>query len=152
MEISVRIKYKNFLFYWLPVLIYCIFIFIQSSYPSPEDIPNIPYLDKFLHFCAYALLGALFLRAYLTLRIKNNTNLVIILGILSSAIYGISDEIHQYYVPFRDADLMDVLADTLGSIFGVWIYYLFIVKYYSYILKIPGLTKLGISYIKKAND
>lgn len=129
MEIYVKQKYKNLLFHWFPILIYCVLIFIQSSYPSPEDVPDIPYFDKFLHFSAYALLGALFIRAYRTLWIKDNTNLLIILGILSSSFYGISDEIHQYYVPFRDADLMDVLADILGSLFGVWIYYLLMLKY-----------------------
>ena len=152
MDISERSKYKNFLFYWLPILIYCIVIFIQSSYPSPEDVPDIPYFDKFLHFSAYALLGFLFVRAYRTLRIKDNLNLVIILSILSSSIYGISDELHQHYVPFRDADMMDAFMDMLGSIFGAWIYYLFMVKYRSYMLKIPGLTKLRTLYKNSAND
>ena len=142
MEISVRSKYKNFLFYWLPILIYCIVIFIQSSYPSPEDVPDIPYFDKFLHFSAYALLGFLFVRAYRTLLIKDNFNLVIILSILSSSIYGISDELHQHYVPFRDADMMDAFMDMLGSIFGAWIYYLFMVKYRSYILKNSWFDKI----------
>ena len=45
-----------------------------------------------------------------------------ILGIILSSLYGISDEIHQHYVPYRDADIMDALADIIGSIFGVYIY------------------------------
>jgi len=115
-------KYKHFLFYWLPIIIYCTLIYIQSSYPSPEEIPQWPYVDKCLHFAAYALLGALFLRAFNTLRIKDNLKLAMILSITLSSLYGISDEIHQHYVPYRDADVMDVLADILGSIFGAYIY------------------------------
>ena len=112
----------KFFSYWLPIIIYCLFIFIQSSYPSIKSAPELPYFDKVLHFVGYALLGALFLRAFKTSRIKNNVKLVVILSILLSSLYGISDEIHQYFVPYRDADLMDVLADTLGGIMGVYLY------------------------------
>jgi len=75
-----------------------------------------------LHFVAYAILGALFSRAFKTSRIKNNVKLMLILSVLLSSLYGISDEIHQYFVPYRDADFMDVLADMLGGIMGVYIY------------------------------
>ena len=108
--------------YWFPVFIYCLLIFMQSSYPSPESVPDWPYIDKLLHIAVYALLGALFLRAFKTLRIQHNLKLVMILSILLSSLYGISDEIHQHFVPFRNADLMDVFADVLGSIIGVYIF------------------------------
>ena len=122
MGTSINAKSKNFLFYWFPVFIYCLLIYIQSSHPSPEDIPSIPYFDKILHFAAYAFLGGLLLRALKTLTIKDNLRLITILGITLSSLYGISDEIHQHYVPYRDADIMDALADIIGSIFGVYIY------------------------------
>lgn len=47
---------------------------------------------------------------------------MLILSVLCSSLYGISDEIHQHFVPYRSADLMDVLAGTLGGIMGVYIY------------------------------
>jgi len=97
-------------------------IYIQSSYPSPKGIPGIPYFDKALHFAAYALLSALFFRALKTGPIKNNVKLVMILSIVLSSLYGISDEIHQHYVPYRNADVMDVLADILGSFIGAYLY------------------------------
>jgi VanZ family protein len=75
-----------------------------------------------LHFVAYALLGTLFLRAFKTSRIKNNIKLMLTLSVLLSFLYGISDEIHQHFVPYRSADLMDVLADMLGGLMGVYIY------------------------------
>ena len=113
---------KNFLTYWFPIVIYCLLIFIQSSYPAIKNAPELPYIDKVLHCVAYALLGALFLRAFKTSRIKNNVKLMLILSVLLSSLYGVSDEIHQYFVPYRDAEIMDVLADTLGGIMGVYIY------------------------------
>ena len=115
-------RYKNFLFYWFPIIIYCLIIFIQSSYPSPETTPDLPYFDKLLHFSAYAVLGAMFSRAFKTTQFKNNTTLLLILSILASSLYGISDELHQCFVPCRDADIMDALADIVGSICGVYLF------------------------------
>ena len=111
---------KKFIYYWLPVVLYCLLIFIQSSCPSPESIPVLPHLDKLLHFIAYAILGILFFRAFRTQRFKENINMVIMLSILSSSLYGMSDEVHQYFVPYRDADIMDFFADVAGSICGVY--------------------------------
>ena len=118
--------YKNLLFYWFPIIIYCLIIFIQSSYPSPETVPDLPYMDKLLHFSVYAVLGALLLRAFKTTWLKNNIKLVITLSILASSFYGISDELHQYFVTCRNADIMDVLADILGSVCGVYLYWLLV--------------------------
>ncbi|QTA89594.1 VanZ family protein [Desulfonema magnum] len=122
-------KYKNILFRWALVFIYCFLIYIQSSHSSAISDPGIPHIDKLLHFLAYALLGVLFFRAFSTMRFKDRINLLMILSILSSICYGISDEIHQHYVSSRSADIMDVLADTFGSICGVFFYELLMVKY-----------------------
>lgn len=113
---------QKFILYWVPVFIYCSLIYIQSSYPAPESVPQLPCIDKVLHLAVYAVLGALFCRALKTLPIKNNIKLVVILAIILSSLYGISDEIHQHFVPCRNADVMDVLADILGSILGVYLY------------------------------
>jgi VanZ family protein len=117
---------KHLISRWLPLIIYCLIIFIQSSQPAYEHLPEFKYSDKFLHFSAYAVLGILFFRAFQTLGIKTNIRLLILLSIVSASLYGISDEIHQYFVPFRNADLLDVLANTLGAVCGVYLYHLWV--------------------------
>ena len=124
MTVSERPKFRNFLICWLPLIIYCLIIYIQSDHPSPEEIPSWTYLDKILHFGAYGLMGILFFRAYETLPLRNNKGLLILISIGSATLYGISDEIHQYFVPFREAEIMDVVANTMGSICGVHFYHL----------------------------
>ena len=121
-------KLHKFTVYWFPVLIYCLLIYVQSSHPAPQNLPDWPLMDKLLHFACFALLGALFLRALNTTPIKHHLKLVLILSVLLSSLYGISDEIHQSFVPFRTADPMDVLADILGSIAGVCLYQKFAIK------------------------
>lgn len=105
--------------YWLPVIVYCFFIFILSSLPYPEKAPKYPHMDKVFHFIEYAVLGALFLRAFKTLRFNDKKYLVIFLSVTASIIYGLSDELHQYFIPYRNASFMDIVADAAGSIFGV---------------------------------
>ena len=122
------IKLITFLYRWLPLIIYCLVIYIQSDLPSIEHIPSFEFSDKVMHFFAYAGLGVLFYRAYQTLRIKDNLRLLILASIVSASLYGISDEIHQYFVPSRDASILDVIANILGAICGVYLYSLWAVS------------------------
>jgi VanZ family protein len=68
-------------------------------------------------------MGILFYRAYRTLPIRNNIRILVFLSMFSAAFYGISDEIHQSFVPYRDGSVSDVLADILGAVCGVYIYH-----------------------------
>jgi VanZ family protein len=122
-------KYRNFMISWLPVVLYCTVIFIQSSYPSVVRLHDVPFGDKYLHVAGYALLGMLFFRAFRSLHGGNRLLLAILLSISASTTYGISDEIHQYFVPSRSADVMDALADMVGSSVGVMAYFLLVEKY-----------------------
>jgi len=121
-------KLKRFLLYWLPLILYCLLIYIQSAYPSPEQIPSFPFVDKVLHFAAYGIMGILFYRAYQTLRIKDNIQMLMLLSVVSASLYGISDEIHQSFVPFREAAVADAIADIIGAFSGVCLYQLLVVS------------------------
>ncbi len=117
---------KHLLTRWFPLIAYCIFIFFQSSHPTPQEIPSFRFMDKMLHIAAYAVLAILFYRAYQTLPIRHNQRLLVVLSILSASLYGISDEIHQYFVPFREADIFDGIADIIGAICGAYLYHLWL--------------------------
>ena len=114
---------KSLITRWLPLILYCLLIYIQSAHPSPEELPSFKFMDKMLHFVAYGVMGILFYRAYLTLRIRNQQQLLVFLSIVSASLYGVSDEIHQYFVPDRHAAFSDVIADILGAVCGVFLYH-----------------------------
>ena len=116
-------KTKIFAYYWLPLIAYCGFIYIQSSYPSPQRLPSFEFSDKLLHFAAYAVMGVLFYRAYQTLPFKTNIQLLVLFSMSSASLYGVSDEIHQSFVPYRDGSFWDVIADVLGAVCGVYVYH-----------------------------
>ena len=115
---SSNIRTKIFSLYWLPVVLYCLLIFIQSSYPATESLPSFPHMDKLAHAGAYALLGFFFFRAFRTTSVGKKTVWLVIFSALSATLYGISDEIHQYFVPSRTADVLDMAANTAGSVIG----------------------------------
>jgi VanZ family protein len=111
---------NQFLRYWLPLIAYCLIIFVQSSSSElPVELPAIEHLDKVLHAGGYGLLGILFYRAYRS-RWPNASGWTMAnASLLSAAVYGLSDEFHQYFVTGRSADPWDWLADTIGAVLGV---------------------------------
>jgi VanZ family protein len=131
---------KKFTIYWLPLIIYCGALFIQSSFAATGQY-SVSFFDKILHFTAYALLGILFFRALGTLAIRKRTHLTALLSIMAASLYGLSDEIHQYFVPLRDADMLDWLADVIGSICGVLLYLYTLRRRGAHSETIHGLTK-----------
>ena len=120
---------KHFLHYWFPLLLYCLIIFFQSSYPTLERTPDLPFIDKVLHVAGYALLGALFLRGFRHSRFKDHHGLIWVGSILLTGIYGATDEWHQHYVPYRSADGWDIFFDFAGGLFGVYVYQRLLEKY-----------------------
>lgn len=101
----------------MPVILFCLALFIQSSLPAVE-LPesNTIGFDKLAHFIAYGILMILFFYS-----LKNQNKSVKLrkysleYAFLFTVLYGISDEIHQSFVPFRSADFFDAFADFLGA-------------------------------------
>jgi VanZ family protein len=73
-------------------------------------------LDKLAHFGAYAVLGLC--RQFAARRNRLSPLIAIGLGIVS----GLSDELHQHFVPGRSVEFADWVADSLGVIAGVIMY------------------------------
>jgi VanZ family protein len=115
--------FRLLLYYWLPLIAYCALIVIQSHYPAPESIPRLPFFDKLLHIGGYGLLGLLFCRAYQSRWPAASGRALARSAVLSATLFGLSDEIHQSFVPYRTAEAWDVLADAVGAALGVGFYY-----------------------------
>jgi len=111
--------------FWLkvPAILYAALIFGLSSL-SKTPLIKIPIwnIDKLVHLLEYMVFGVLLMLAFrsnLNGKAMRRSNLMsIIVGIL----YGISDEIHQYFIPGRISSIEDLLADALGILLGVWLF------------------------------
>ena len=79
---------------------------------KPKDKEKVGHIvRKIAHFTEYFILGLIL---FLNLRLYPIDNKLII-GIILCMIYASSDEIHQIFVDGREAKILDVLIDTLGS-------------------------------------
>ncbi len=92
-------------------------IFYTSSM-SDLGAPPGDISDKSAHFIAYAALGASLIRALAGGRSAAMTPRRILLAVVIATLYGVSDELHQSFVPNRMPDMLDVVADAAGAVAG----------------------------------
>lgn len=107
--------------YWVPPLVYAALIFAVSSLSHPEEtLPSFLTAlgDKSLHLAEYGVLGGLCYRAFRYAAGVWGARYSLPLSILAAALYGVTDEVHQAFVPLREASAWDWLADTVGAMLG----------------------------------
>jgi VanZ family protein len=99
---------------WIVVGGYMAAIFLASSGPGPA-LPSISHADKLLHAAAFGVLAGLAAWAIARGQPRAATWRMLLAAALVSAAYGALDEAHQYFVPGRQADALDLLADAIGA-------------------------------------
>jgi len=86
---------------------------------TPDTLANLhKWIRVFAHFFEYMVLGILSFQFFKQFWFKKIIKVVII-SLCFCVAYAISDEIHQYFIPGRAMDVLDVITDTLGSITGI---------------------------------
>ncbi len=100
---------------WLAAAGYMALIYFLSSrhLQVPALLPE--YFDKLAHVLLYMPLAFLFFSA---MKKSGFTKYTFLISFLLAGIYGITDEIHQSFVPGRDAAAADVVADFFGAVIG----------------------------------
>jgi len=119
--------FRSFLLYWVPVIVYAALIFVVSAQPHPERLfPSFleQLGDKFLHVVEYGVLAVLCYRAFRHAWYGRGAPTALVLAIVVATVYGISDEVHQAFVPSRTTDPWDVIADLAGACLGGWLWFL----------------------------
>jgi VanZ family protein len=109
--------------YWFPVILWMAAIFTLSSFPDyyfPKNRPE--YLSTIVHFIEYIILGLLFIRALTHSGSRLSSVSITVISILLASLYGVTDEIHQYFVPGREMVFTDWLVDFSGTVIGVVLY------------------------------
>lgn len=106
------------MFIWGLVVVYA---GILSVFAVIEDtgVPGIDRMtresDKLLHIAAYAVLGALLLRAMVWGRSGLPPRRVFWTAILATAAYGVFTEVQQHFVGGRYPSVGDALANLVGA-------------------------------------
>jgi VanZ family protein len=89
------------------------FIFMISSRASWGQVSQIP--DWMTHGAGYAVLSVLACRALAGGLGQPVTARVALFAVVIATLYGVTDEMHQAFVPGRTADAWDVLKDMAGA-------------------------------------
>lgn len=97
---------------WLPAAVWMGVIFRLSAIPG-SSVPG--RFSSLGHFAAYAVLGALL---FLALQPHRRADEALVLAVFLAALWGITDEYHQSFVPMRTPDVADWGVDTLGAFVG----------------------------------
>jgi len=116
------LRRSGFVWYWVPTIGYCLLIFGLSSMPKGVHMPSPFGVDKVAHFVEYGVLGFLLARLIANVQSSFSRVFLVCVAVILATLYGISDEVHQAFVPGRDANPWDVAADGLGGLMGAVIY------------------------------
>ncbi|MEK7167553.1 MAG: VanZ family protein [Patescibacteria group bacterium] len=115
-------------FHWTLVILWAGMIFLSSSVssfavffgPSAGAAKSSDWISGTVHVVIYSILCFLLIIAFRSLKTPFGKSLLF--SFLLSLLYGVSDELHQYFVPGREMHLSDWLLDALGSYLIVGIY------------------------------
>ncbi len=110
---SVRSKSYGPWKWWVPVIVYALFIFSLSNRSYPEALPT--FSTKLFHPIEFAVFGGLLCVASFSALGKKGifpfAARVLCIGVL----FGLLDELHQAFIPGRTARILDVAFwDLLG--------------------------------------
>lgn len=124
---------KKFLAKQYPALLWSVFIFILLALPG-SMIPSeanfgISNFDKYVHvsiFCVFVLLWSFY---YAAKPAKKNKSVFFLIFIIA-CLYGIAMEyVQKYFIPFRDFDVYDIMADVAGAAVGYLIVSLILIRW-----------------------
>lgn len=96
-------------------------IFVLSAQPGlrvSNDVSVDGPIRHVAHVIVYAIVALLLLWAAGALSTGWRTGLAVLAGIVAF-LYGITDEVHQKFVPDRTGQAFDLVWDALGSAIGV---------------------------------
>lgn len=102
--------------WWIAAAAYAAAIFAVSSSPQPFGVQGLPpFVDKVIHA---AVFGGFSLTVWMALRYtayRMSAIRLSLLAVIVATLYGLTDEIHQSFVPGRMMDGLDLVADAIGA-------------------------------------
>lgn len=134
---SIHLSFVNPIRAWGPALTWATVLFVLSAIPDLGGPAWLPVSDKVAHFGLFAVLGGTLAWGRRRSGAAVAHGWLIAVGLL----YGVSDELHQMYVPGRMPDPLDWLADAFGVVVG-----------YGTTWVILGRTKAGLDPTRRRHD
>ncbi len=124
--VSVSVNY----FKMIPMVCIMGIIFCLSHQPGDTlELPDYPQIDKIAHMVIFGFLAVSAIFAFSSNYKKTYPFRVAIYATLFCVFYGITDEIHQIFVPNRFSSISDIVADGIGGlVISIFWYRMYIKK------------------------
>ncbi len=104
--------------WWAASGAYALVIFALSSQSNPFGVQRLPpFTDKLIHALVFGGLSFLLHMAWQRSFPDRASSWPVI---AVTALYGLSDEVHQSVVPGRSMEAWDLVADTVGACVVQW--------------------------------
>jgi len=106
---------RNFTFYWLPLVLYVIVIFILAIIPVTSKLNVLSYNSSMyvLHAFEFFVLGVLLFRLSSYFQLEHPYLFTLILVVL----LGLLTETAQLLISYRSFNPFDLLSDFVGGLF-----------------------------------
>lgn len=118
MNVSLRAR---FALAWTPAALYMLLIWWLSSQSLNIPIESFPFRDKGVHAIEYGILGVFLAHALAGTFVSRSRATLWWWATGLTVLFGMTDEIHQAFVPGRSSDILDIAADAVGAVVGATI-------------------------------
>ena len=107
---------------------------ITNSHPTNSKLARVSQLinapmRKVMHASVYLVLAFLAIVFFNVLMNNKHYWIALILTLIISIGFAVSDEIHQTYVSGRTGQFLDVVIDSIGALVGIFIYTTYYIVY-----------------------
>jgi len=113
-------KHSKDSYLWFPGTIYALFILSLSHMSFPNV--QVSFDTSVFHPVEYLTLGLFLCLAWYSVLKRRGTIPFVILVVAFGTLFGISDEVHQFFVPGRTVSAFDLGLDVAGICAGCWLF------------------------------
>ena len=110
-------RYLTLSIAWVFFIVY-LFIIYSPKFGLPTT--SFPFLDKVVHFILFFIQSIFITNTIYEYRNRNN-RILLIVSIIFLLLLGVIIEIQQIYLPYRTFEIMDLIANFLGVLFGSFV-------------------------------
>jgi len=109
--------------YIIGAILWAAFILLLTLTPG-KSIPDYTLFsyDKLGHACVFLILSVLLSKGLFEITHKKLQALIV--TFIGVTIYGLFIEIAQHFIPDRDMEWLDAVANVTGSFLGVFMFYI----------------------------
>ena len=99
---------------WIAFLGYCSVVFVGSCISRvPDELSRIP--DYVLHAGEFFVMGVLAHLAFRARPLSWRVSIAALAAFVFCVVFGLTDELHQFFVEGRSSTIKDVGADAVGA-------------------------------------